>query len=392
VLPYYTYSKPSAPSSSHLKAHIGNANSSNGQRINAGNYIPDFYSDQQGFDITTKNVTPLTITKRPVSVTGASAQNKTYDGNRKDNIDISGASLSGVLSGDNVNLSNGSNAGTFASANAGKHITVKAHLSLTGSDTGNYSLSEPGGLHADINPKPLTASIKGTPTKTYDGNKSATIPQGATQLNGFVGNQGATNSQPINGTYSQASAGSHTVSAILSASDFTANHNTSLKNYSVPGSVSGTGKVNPKSLTASIKGTPTKIYDGNKSAIIPKGETLLNGFVGNQGASASKKQLKGTYRQSGIGSNIKVSAKINANDFSLKRNTSLSNYTLPNTATGTGTIKAQPNAIRFVPIRSIFGTNNNLGISYTVYLQRPNVRTGFLGLPLHIVDGGVCND
>lgn len=85
------------------------------------------------------------ITAKGLSVTGAAASNKTYDGTTS--ATITGASLVGVVEGDTVSVGGG---GSFASANAGTGIAVTASLTLSGADAGNYSLSQPEGLAAEI--------------------------------------------------------------------------------------------------------------------------------------------------------------------------------------------------------------------------------------------------
>ena len=89
------------------------------------------------------------ITHKFVFVTGAEAQDKTFDGTR--DAVITGAVLEGIIAGDVVNLM-GASAGIFASSDVGKDIAVTTGMYLTGSDAGNYSFITPGGLFADINP------------------------------------------------------------------------------------------------------------------------------------------------------------------------------------------------------------------------------------------------
>ena len=105
----------------------------------------------------------LTVDPKELTVTGAVAQNKTYDGNTNAAIDLTGATLNGVVSPDNVTFSG---AGTFATANAGTAIAVTANLSLGGSDAGNYFLTQPSGLSADINQAPQTITFNPLPSKT----------------------------------------------------------------------------------------------------------------------------------------------------------------------------------------------------------------------------------
>ncbi|MBM3863318.1 MAG: hypothetical protein FJ385_05090, partial [Verrucomicrobia bacterium] len=85
------------------------------------------------------------ITAKGLSVSGATASNKAYDGTTA--ATITGASLVGVVEGDTVTVGGG---GSFANANAGTGIAVTAALSLGGADAGNYSLTQPEGLTANI--------------------------------------------------------------------------------------------------------------------------------------------------------------------------------------------------------------------------------------------------
>jgi uncharacterized repeat protein (TIGR02543 family) len=85
------------------------------------------------------------ITAAILTVTGAVAQDKVWDGNNT--ATIIGATLVGVISPDVVSVSGG---GTFAQTNAGTNINVTANLNLGGADAGNYTLSQPTGLTANI--------------------------------------------------------------------------------------------------------------------------------------------------------------------------------------------------------------------------------------------------
>jgi uncharacterized repeat protein (TIGR02543 family) len=85
------------------------------------------------------------ITAKPLTVTGASAANKAYDGNTI--ATISGGSLVGVVSPDVVTLNQ---AGSFVSANVGTGISITPNFTLGGASAGNYTLTQPTGLSADI--------------------------------------------------------------------------------------------------------------------------------------------------------------------------------------------------------------------------------------------------
>ncbi len=77
---------------------------------------------------------------------GLSANNKTYDGSTSATISSNSVALSGVVAGDsaNVSLSTNGYTATFntATVGSGKSVTVSG-LSLSGSASGNYSLTQP---------------------------------------------------------------------------------------------------------------------------------------------------------------------------------------------------------------------------------------------------------
>jgi hypothetical protein len=106
-----------------------------------------------GYIVTQPTGLTVNISKKALTVTGAVAQDKNYNGNTT--ASITGGTLVGVVSGDVVNLSGG---GTFASATVGMSKTVTASFSLTGADAGNYSLTQPAGLVANITTGPLNAA------------------------------------------------------------------------------------------------------------------------------------------------------------------------------------------------------------------------------------------
>ncbi len=274
------------------------------------------------------------ISKAPLTISGALASGKTYDGTNAAAIDNSHAGLAGVLGSDVVVLSSPTS-GTFASSNAGIWtVTPGSAYSVAGTDAGNYNLTQPSGFSATITPAPLTAAIIGTPTKTYDAGTAALLSAGNYSLAGFAAGQGASVDQAV-GAYDSADAGSRTVSALLSSANFTAHSGTSLSNYTLPTTASGAGSIDPKALAAAIVGTPTKTYDGGTAALLSAANYSVTGFVAGQGASVN--QAVGTYDSADMGSRT-VTASLGANDFSASSGTNLSNYVLPTAATGGGAI------------------------------------------------------
>jgi filamentous hemagglutinin family protein len=105
-----------------------------------------------GYAFTLSNVGTLTVQPRALTMSGATAANKVYDGTNTATLT---GSLSGVLFNDAVGLNL---TAAFASTNAGTGITVNSSSTLTGAMAGNYSLTQPTGVTANITKKTLTVS------------------------------------------------------------------------------------------------------------------------------------------------------------------------------------------------------------------------------------------
>jgi len=123
---------------------------------------------------TSANITPATLT-----VTGTVATNRAYDGTVTDT--LKGAALAGVLGSDTVMLGNDTT-GTFYDKNVGTGKAVTATMTIGGTDAGDYRLTQPGGLTANITPKVIAVAAIGS-NKVYDGNTSDKVVLGS---NGMV--------------------------------------------------------------------------------------------------------------------------------------------------------------------------------------------------------------
>jgi hypothetical protein len=129
----------------------------------AGNYI---------LPTDTTATAPANIMAAGLTVTGAVAIDKIYDGNSI--AQITGATLTGVVSPDEVILTNDTT-GTFAQTGIGTAIIVSTlPMIITGAGIGNYTLTQPDTLKADITAKSLTPAITAG-NKCYDGTTTATL-------------------------------------------------------------------------------------------------------------------------------------------------------------------------------------------------------------------------
>ncbi|GGA01767.1 hypothetical protein GCM10011408_23890 [Dyella caseinilytica] len=284
----------------------------------------------------TANITPANLI-----VMGVTANDKVYDATNTATLNLGGATLGGLVAGDNVTLSDSAAAATFSQSNVGNNLAVTATgFTISGTAAGNYTLSQPSGLTANITPAPLTVALTGNPTKIYDGTNAATLTTSDFSVSGWVGGQSGTIAQSATSTYATPNAGSNiTVTATLEASDFTTASNTLLSNYSFPNAVTTTGTINPIVLTGSIINNPTKVYDGTTIASLDSSNYALNGLLSGQSITVT--QTAGTYGSPNAGVET-VSASLDASDYSAGAGTLLTNYVLPALMSGYGTITPKP--------------------------------------------------
>ncbi|MBT9456967.1 MAG: caspase family protein, partial [Burkholderiaceae bacterium] len=130
---------------------------------------------------------PLTlradITPRAAQLVGVAAASKVYDGLTQTS--VAGGGVTGLLAGDQVNLSLGT--ASFVDKNVGTNKAVALQgFDLGGADAGNYTLSVAGDLSADITPATLSVSGLTAQAKVYDASTTATLA-GAVQLNPIRG-------------------------------------------------------------------------------------------------------------------------------------------------------------------------------------------------------------
>jgi filamentous hemagglutinin family protein len=204
------------------------------------------YSDQLGFDISVTNG-QLTINPATLTYT-ANPANRVYGANNPVfagtvtglvNAELLENVTQGVL-GFSSNANNASNVGNYAINGSGLNAVP-----------GNYVFAQaPGNATAlTVAPAALTATITGSPVKTYNGTTGAVLTAANYNLAGFVAGEGANVTQTV-GSYNNANvAAANTINANLVASNYTPTGETNLSNYLLPVIASGAGTITPAALT-----------------------------------------------------------------------------------------------------------------------------------------------
>lgn len=205
---------------------------------------------RSGFTLNLVSSGLLTVTPAPLTVTGTIAGNKTYDGTTA--ATLTGGTLNGVLMGDAVTLVQ---AGSFASRNAGSNVAVTANDSLSGTASGNYSLTQPTGLQADIAQAALTISAQAA-SKVYDGDRTSTVLPIVSALGSGDTVTG------LSQIYDNRNAGA---GKTLDVASYTVNDGNGGLNYLVTTVPSSAGAITKAPLVLSTAAV-TKVYDGTTAA------------------------------------------------------------------------------------------------------------------------------
>ncbi len=228
--------------------------------------------------VSANSTTTAAITKlRLTSLTGITAQDKTYDRTTGAAIDTTGASFGGLVSGDSLSLGGGT--GTFADWNVGtaKTVTV-AGLTLGGTDAGNYDLPLAAvTTTANITPKDITAITGITAQdKVYDGGTLATLNTGSATFAGLIGGDTLTVSSAT-GNFVDKNVGSgkqvNITGLTLGGAD--------LANYNLVSANSTTTASITKRPITGITGVTAngKVYDANPNATLNTGGAVFGGLI-----------------------------------------------------------------------------------------------------------------
>jgi len=139
------------------------------------------------YTVTSDGEARLSVAAKELTLTGLAVNDKVYDGTNIAMLAGANASLNGVISIDVLDIGFENLYGTFDDTAVGDDKPVTTNLALTGSNAGNYFLTQPAGLTASI--KPLILTIGGTFTandKPFDENTDATFASNNLFLGGVL--------------------------------------------------------------------------------------------------------------------------------------------------------------------------------------------------------------
>ncbi|WP_369922250.1 YDG domain-containing protein [Marinomonas polaris] len=299
-------------------------------------------ASELGYKVVNSENLKYTIARKDLTVSLAN-QTKVYDGNTSAILEAKDFSITGFVTvdGKTEGASVTQVEGTYNDKNVLDAKTVTAVLSnKLSADEGtllsNYTIQNNVTGNASITKRALTASITDTPTKVYDGNTDATLANANFSIANLVDGESFTVTKTT-GTYNDKDVlDASSVTTSLAEGDFTEGSDTLASNYTMPVTATGEGSITARTLTASIIDTPTKVYDGNTDATLTNGNFSIANLVDGESFTVTK--TTGAYNDKDVVDASTVTTSLAEGDFTQENETLASNYIMPVTATGAGSI------------------------------------------------------
>jgi hypothetical protein len=246
--------------------------------------------------LTGSKTTTANITKRDVTLSSITADNKTYDGN--DVAVISSGRIATGVDGETLNISG---TGQFASKDAGdRDVTVSLVENLDKVDGSgvwsNYNLTTTGqmttAVKANIAKKNVTLDSITADNKTYDGNRDAVISSGSIDTGVVVNGNKETLKISGTGNFDTKHFGTDktvTVADVALLNKADGENGGEWKNYNLTSSGEMTAKANINKADLTVAASQvTKTYDGTVNVdstyqanigALAAGETIASGVI-----------------------------------------------------------------------------------------------------------------
>lgn len=240
---------------------------------------------------------PASISPKPVTISGITAENKVYDGNTTASVITSGATFGGIIAGDVLTVST---TGTFDNKNVGSNKTVTfGMLVLDGDSAANYIIATSGNqtdTTAEITRKPVTVSGITAADKEYDRDTTATVDTSNANFDGIVAGDVLTVS--TNGTFEDKNVGASktvTLGTLVLGGESEANYTLAADGNQV----SATAAITAKEVTVASGITASdKDYDGNTDAVLACDSAVITGTISGDTVTVS---AKGTFENANAG-------------------------------------------------------------------------------------------
>jgi hypothetical protein len=291
-------------------------------------------ADVNNYALTQPSLTG-TITAKPLTVTGITANGRVYDRTTSATALLvkTSAALSGVEASDSVTLNHSAATATFAnkSIGVGKNVTI-AGITIGGTDASNYTLTQPS-TSATIWAETLTITGITATDRVYDATTNATslLDTTSAALSGVVTNDIVTLSTTnIDGAFASSSVGTNKAITIsgntISGAD--------AGNY-VLTQPSAAADITEKELTVSGLTASNKVYDATTAAtsLINVSGAQIDGIQGSDNITFGSSSPSATFGTKTVGNNKTITITgititgANASNYTLTQPTLTANIT-----------------------------------------------------------------
>ena len=171
-----------------------------GSRAFPATYTPP---DTNNYNMASVNIT-VTVSPKDISITGVQAADRAYNGLKT--VVLSGGVLQGVETGDTADIDVTLGMGTMQNKDVGSNKSVTTGITLSGTASGNYTLTQPTNVTVNISAKNLTITDVTATDREYDGTQMVSITGGT--LVGVITGDSVSQVVPAAGTISDANVGS----------------------------------------------------------------------------------------------------------------------------------------------------------------------------------------
>ncbi|MGB7746140.1 MAG: YDG domain-containing protein [Verrucomicrobiia bacterium] len=270
----------------------------------ASHSITAVYAGDGAFGASSSSVLTQTVNPLGLTVSGLTISNKVYNKATAAMLNTNGYTLNTVISGDVVTLATNGYTANFASSNVANGITITvAGLSLGGAQAGNYTLTQPAGLTANITPLGLTVSGLTISNKVYNRATVATLNTNGYTLNMVIDGDAVT--LATNG-YTASFASSNVANGITVTVAGLSLGGAQAGNYTLTQPAGLTANITPLGLTVSGLTISNKVYDGTAAANLNTNNYTFNTVIGGDVVTLVTNGYIATFVSSNVANNISV--------------------------------------------------------------------------------------
>ena len=271
-----------------------------------------------------------TIAKRTLTVGTVTAQTKTYDGTTAADTSKFQATLNHVVAGEESSVAATATGAAYNDKNvAGANAVGYTGVALAGTGAANYAIADTAQGAGTITQRALTLGTVAQQSKTYDGTTAADASKFRAALNNTVTGDSVT-ATATGATYNDKNV------AAANRIDYTGVGlaGADAGNYSLAATTAqGTGTIAKRTLTVGAVTAQTKTYDGTTAADAAAFRATLGNVVAGEENLVAATAAGAAYNNKTVaGAN-----KVNYTGVALT-GAGAGNYTIADTAQGTGTI------------------------------------------------------